>query len=88
MTSGLSTEIDVRGMTSEEALAETEKYLDMAYLGRLKEIRIIHGHGTGILKKAVREYLGSSPYSVKFVSGSPRSGGDGVTVVILREGDE
>jgi DNA mismatch repair protein MutS2 len=88
MTFGLSTEIDIRGMTSEEALAETEKNLDMAYLGRLKEIKIIHGHGTGVLKKAVRDYLGSCPYAVKFVSGNPREGGDGVTVVILRQGEE
>ncbi len=84
-TYGLSREIDIRGMTSEEAIAETEKYLDMAHLNRLKEVRIIHGHGQGVLKKAVREHLSFSPYAVKYASGGPRDGGDGVTVVILHE---
>jgi DNA mismatch repair protein MutS2 len=51
----------------------------------LKEVRIIHGHGQGVLKKAVREHLSFSPYAVKYASGGPRDGGDGVTVVILHE---
>jgi len=85
-TEGISSEIDIRGMTSEEALEEIQKYLDRARLSRFKEAKIVHGHGTGVLKKAVREYLCSSPYAVKFASGSPQDGGDGVTIVILREG--
>jgi len=79
------TEIDLRGMTKEEALAALEKYLDTALLASLPQIRIIHGKGTGTLRKAVEEYLeASNKYVQTYRMGEPSEGGTGVTIATLK----
>ena len=62
---------------------EVEAYLDKACAAGLSYAIIIHGHGTGVLKKAIREYLADSPYVAKFRPGEDVEGGDGVSVVDL-----
>lgn len=75
--------IDVRGKTVEEALSELEINLDKASHQNEDRIKVIHGHGTETLKKAVRSYLSRSVYVKKWKAGSNESGGDGVTWVEL-----
>jgi DNA mismatch repair protein MutS2 len=75
---------DVRGKTADEALDVVVAGLDRATLGGSPFVRIIHGHGTGRLKAALREYLKASPYVVTFRPGDRSEGGDGVTIVALR----
>ncbi|MBQ2644806.1 Smr/MutS family protein, partial [bacterium] len=75
--------LDLRGYRYEEAMREIENYLDKACLARLPYAIIIHGHGTGVLKKAIREYLSDSPYVTKYRPGEEAEGGDGVSVVDL-----
>lgn len=77
--------IDLRGMTVEEALSQLEMQLDQAATSQEDRIKIIHGHGTEALKKAVRTYLSRSVYVKKWKAGSPEQGGDGVTWAELGE---
>ncbi len=71
--------IDLRGHTVEEALSQLELELDQASTRKEDRIKIIHGHGTEALKRAVRTYLSRSVYVKKWKAGSPEQGGDGVT---------
>lgn len=80
----MSQELDLRGYRVEEALDEVENYLDRASLANLSPVYIIHGHGTGALKQAVRDFLKTSPYVAKFRSGEDSEGGDGVSVVDIK----
>lgn len=75
--------LDLRGKTVEDALEELEVALDKAAQIREDRLKIIHGHGTEALKKAVRTYLSRSTYVKKWKAGSPESGGDGITWVEL-----
>jgi DNA mismatch repair protein MutS2 len=79
----VSTELDLRGMMVDEALEAVEKYLDDALLSGVPRVNIIHGKGTGALRKAVREYLGGHPRVTNYRLGGPGEGGDGATVVDL-----
>ncbi len=79
----LSQTLDLRGYRCEEALDEIEKYLDKASLYNLSPVYIIHGHGSGVLKQVIREYLMNSPYVAKFRPGETAEGGDGVSVADL-----
>ncbi|NIS78988.1 MAG: endonuclease MutS2 [Anaerolineales bacterium] len=76
-------ELDLRGRTVDEALDELERRLDAAYLAAMPFVRIIHGKGTGRLRKAIRQALGDNPYVASFEPGQPAEGGDGVTVIRL-----
>jgi DNA mismatch repair protein MutS2 len=76
--------IDLRGMRVEEALPAVERYLDEALLSRREEVLIIHGHGTGALKKAVREWLSGCSFIQGHRPGDRYEGGDGATVVMLK----
>ena len=76
--------VDVRGMRADEALRQLEAFLDQAALDGQDSIFVIHGHGTGALRRAVREYLATSPYVERFRPGGPGEGGDGVSVVSVR----
>lgn len=76
--------LDLRGERVEEALDELESYLDKASLANLSPVYIIHGHGTGALKSAVREFVASSPYVAKYRIGEEAEGGDGVCVIDIR----
>lgn len=80
----ISNELDLRGERVEEALDNLEAYLDKASLGNLSPVYIIHGHGTGALKSAVRDFLSTSPYVAKFRVGEDTEGGDGVSVVEIK----
>ena len=77
-------ELDLRGMMSGEALAEVDLFLDNALMGKLETVTIIHGKGTGALRKAVREHLKRSRYVKEFRPGVYGEGEDGVTVVTLK----
>ncbi len=79
-----SSEIDLRGMMTDEAVAAAETFLDTAMLGKLNSVTIIHGKGTGNLRKAIREYLKRSKYVKSFRPGKYGEGEDGVTVVELK----
>ena len=81
--SGTPTEIHLLGRTTEEARALVEKYLDDAFLAGLPSIRLIHGKGTGALRKAVHELLGVHPLVASFRPGESWEGGSGATVVEL-----
>ena len=80
----MSQTLDLRGYRVEEALDEVENYLDKASLANLSPVYIIHGHGTGALKQAVRDFLKTSPYVAKFRAGEDSEGGDGVSVVDIK----
>ncbi len=82
-TSTISPELDLRGVTVEEALDQTGKYLDDAVLAGLNQVRIIHGKGTGALRSAVRELLGGHPQVKEFFLADSRQGGSGATEVKL-----
>lgn len=77
-------ELDLRGWMVHEALGEIEGFLDAAVRADLKQVQLIHGGGTGALRKGVRDYLRTSPYVAAFRPGEQGEGGDGVTVVQLR----
>jgi DNA mismatch repair protein MutS2 len=76
-------ELDLRGARVEESLERVEEYLDAAYLAGLPFVRIIHGKGTGALRKAIRDALNGHPLVSKYQRGEESEGGDGVTVVNL-----
>jgi DNA mismatch repair protein MutS2 len=77
-------ELDLRGQRSEDALDILDGYLERAYLAKLPWVRIIHGKGTGKLRKVVREALSQHPHVSSFEGGKRTEGGDGVTVAKLR----
>jgi len=77
----VSSTLDLRGYRVEDALDSLEFYLDKASLANLSVVSIIHGHGTGALKSAVRDFLSTSPYVAKFRPGEDAEGGDGVSIV-------
>ena len=80
---GSNEEIDLHGMRVLDALDELDKFLDSAVVSRLETVKVIHGHGTGKLREAVRWYLESHPSVREFHFGDPVHGGVGVTVVVL-----
>lgn len=81
---GPDSTVDVRGLRAEDAVREIELFLDRAYSEGPSQLAIVHGLGTGALKKAIREALEASPYVSGFRAGDRHEGGDGVTVVDLR----
>ena len=81
---GASPEVDLRGMMTDEAIGALDIFLDNAVLGKLNEVRIIHGKGTGAVRRAVREHLKRSRYVKSFRPGRYGEGEDGVTIAELR----
>lgn len=75
--------LDLRGKTVQESIELLEIELDQASLRKEDRIKVIHGHGTEVLKKSVRAYLSRSLYVKKWKAGSPEQGGDGITWVEL-----
>ncbi len=73
-------ELDLRGMRVDEALDALDDYIDRAYLAELPWVRIIHGKGTGALRKVVRDYLRNHPVVSRYRPGEEGEGGDGVTI--------
>jgi len=80
----VSFEIDLRGMTGEEAAGALDKYLDDAVLAGLTQVRIIHGKGTGALRKAVSDFLRTDPRIAEWRLGETGEGGSGVTVAKVK----
>ena len=76
--------LDVRGLRVDELLREVERFLDRLYSEGEAECLILHGHGTGALKQALRDHLSASPYVASFRRGEDHEGGDAVTLVSLR----
>lgn len=77
----VSTEINLIGMTTDEAVATLDKYLDDAYLAHLPQVRVVHGRGTGALKKAVHNQLKRLSYVKSYRLGTFGEGNTGVTIV-------
>jgi len=84
-TDELRTEINLIGRTVDEATQELEQYLDRAFLAGLERVRIIHGHGAGILRRGVREFLKSHPHVATIAEAPQNEGGQGATLVELRQ---
>ncbi|PYX40681.1 MAG: endonuclease MutS2, partial [Acidobacteria bacterium] len=77
-------EINVIGRTVDEATTEVEKFVDRAFLAGLARVRVVHGSGMGILRKALRQYLQRHPHVVSVSEPPQNEGGGGATVVELR----
>jgi DNA mismatch repair protein MutS2 len=78
-------ELNVIGCTVDEALARAEKFLDDSTVTDQRTLRIIHGHGTGQLRRAFAEFLKEHPLVAKFETAPQDQGGGGVTVVELKD---
>ena len=78
-------ELDMRGWRAEEVAPSLDKYLDNAYLAGLPWVNLIHGKGTGVLKRVVREFVSGHPLVASHRAGDLGQGGDGVTIVQLRK---
>lgn len=81
----VSTELQLLGKRAEEAITELEKYLDDAYLAGISSVRIVHGKGTGILRKVVWEQLKHMATVKSWRPGDPEEGSWGVTIVEFKE---
>ena len=79
-------ELKIIGLRVEEALPLVDKAIDEALVGGLRELEVIHGAGTGRLRKAVRDYLREHDFVENFEPGGPGRGGDGVTIVAIGSG--
>ncbi len=77
--------LDLRGKRVDEALGLLDSFVDGCVLGRISPFMIIHGHGTGAVKAAVRDFLKAARYAIKFRPGEQYEGGDGVTVVEITD---
>jgi DNA mismatch repair protein MutS2 len=82
---GPASDLNVIGCSVEEALSRTERFLDQMVLGDRREARIIHGYGTGQLRRAIADYLRNHPLVSRHDTAPPEHGGGGVTVVELKE---
>jgi DNA mismatch repair protein MutS2 len=76
-------EINVIGQTVDEASREVEKFVDRAFLAGLPRVRVVHGSGTGILRKALRQLLQEHPHVATVAEAPQNEGGGGATVVEL-----
>lgn len=77
----MSPKIDLRGYKVADALQDLETFLDKASMINMSPVEIVHGHGTGQLRQAIRDYLSDSPYVAKYRPGEDSEGGNGVTIV-------
>jgi DNA mismatch repair protein MutS2 len=82
---GARAELNVIGRTTDEATDEADKFLDEAYLNSLQHIRIVHGHGTGALRKAIADLLRNHPHVARFNQAPQDQGGAGATLVELKQ---
>lgn len=80
-----SSELNVIGQRADEAVEAVDKFLDAASLAGTSQLRIVHGHGTGALRRAIGELLKDHPHVARFKAASQDQGGSGATVVELRQ---
>jgi DNA mismatch repair protein MutS2 len=78
-------EINVIGQRAEEARDSVDEFLDRAVMATASRVRIVHGHGMGVLKKVIQELLSRHPHVARFYPASPQEGGAGATIAELRE---
>jgi DNA mismatch repair protein MutS2 len=78
-------ELNVIGQTTDEAVDAVDKFLDEASLASLSQVRIVHGHGTGALRRAIGDLLRDHPHVARFAAAPPDQGGTGATLVELRQ---
>jgi DNA mismatch repair protein MutS2 len=78
-------EINIIGERADEARDRVEQFLDQAALATASRVRIVHGHGMGVLKRVMAELLGANPHVARFYPATPNEGGAGATIVELRE---
>ena len=83
-TASISTEINLIGKNSDDAIQALSKYLDEAYMAHLPTVRVVHGKGEGILRKAVQRYLKGVRYVKSYKLGEFGEGDSGVTVVTFK----
>jgi DNA mismatch repair protein MutS2 len=81
---GVASEINVIGRTVDDATREVEKFVDRAFLAGLPRVRVVHGSGMGVLRKALRQYLQKHPHVESVTEPPQNEGGGGATVVELR----
>ena len=81
---GVRPELHLLGRTTDEAREMVEQYLDDAFMAGLPTVRLVHGKGTGALRKAVRTLLSAHPLVASFRDGEPSEGGGGATVAALK----
>jgi DNA mismatch repair protein MutS2 len=74
----------VIGQRAEAAIDQVDKMLDSAALAQVERVRIVHGHGMGILRKAIADLLKQNPHVEKFYAAPPEEGGTGATIVELK----
>ncbi len=79
------TELKVIGLSADEALDRVDKFLDRAFLADIETVRIIHGHGKGILRNAIAKMLAGHPQVERFSPAPPEKGGTGSTIVELKK---
>lgn len=84
-SASVSTEINLLGRTVDEAIAELDKYLDDAYIAHLKSVRVVHGKGTGALRKGIHDYLRRQKHVASFRLGEFGEGDAGVTIVEFKK---
>jgi DNA mismatch repair protein MutS2 len=82
---GTFSDLNLVGCKVPEALDRTDKFLDQALLTEQRQVRLIHGHGTGQLRRALAEYLHDHPLVSHFALATPDQGGNGVTIVDLKD---
>ena len=80
----VASEINVIGRTVDEATSEVEKFVDRAFLAGLPRIRVVHGSGMGILRKALRQFLQKHPHVASVTEPPQNEGGGGATVAELK----
>jgi DNA mismatch repair protein MutS2 len=76
-------EINLIGCRVEEATQRLDKFLDEAAVAGHREVRVVHGHGTGRLRVALRDLLAGHPHVASLRPGNPSEGGNGATVILL-----
>src|SRR3712207_3473328 len=76
----VSMQLDMRGVRAHEVEALLDRYLNNAFMSNLSEVRLVHGKGTGALRKIVRDVLSSHPLVAAYAAGIDGEGGEGVTI--------
>jgi DNA mismatch repair protein MutS2 len=81
----IRSELNVIGRTTDEAADEVDKFLDHAVMNGLHHVRLVHGHGTGALRKAIADLLRGHPHVARYAQAPQDQGGAGATVVELKQ---